>query len=273
MNLMRIKKITMVVAAGSLGLAACALGLAAAPASGKVAAPSATKVTVINVTIGQPTERSFRLSKVSGIPVGRVVFKVTNKGRAIHDFKVCTAAVASAKAISCQGTGTKRLSAGATATLAVTFKKAGAYQFLSTLPGNARGGMKGLLRVGLKASAPPTAGTPITITAAGRTITARLNNTAVARDFLAMLPITLSWTRAFGIEYGTELESPLTETGPFYTNVQPGDIVYYNPLDSVTIIYAPASSVPTLTKMGEITSDLSVFRSLPANVSMQITAG
>jgi hypothetical protein len=115
--------------------------------------------------------------------------------------------------------------------------------------------------------------TPIVITAAGRTITATLNDSQVSQDFAAMLPITLSWTRAFGIEYGTELESPLTETGPFYTNVQPGDIVYYNPLDSVTIIYAPTSSVPTLTKMGEITTDLGVFEGLPDNIDMRIELG
>jgi hypothetical protein len=48
----------------------------------------------------------------------------------------------------------------------------------------------------------------------------------------------------------------MTESGRFYTDVQPGDIVYYNPLDSITIIYEETSSVPTLTKMGEITSDL-----------------
>ncbi len=64
----------------------------------------------------------------------------------------------------------------------------------------------------------------------------------------------------------------MTETRPFYTYVQAGDLVYYNPLDSITIIYAPTSSVPTLTKMGEITSDLSVFEKLPDNVDMRIEA-
>ena len=64
--------------------------------------------------------------------------------------------------------------------------------------------------------------------------------------------------------------SPLAETGPFYTDVQPGDIVYYNPLDSITIIYEETSSVPTLTEMGEIISDLSVFDDLPDDVTMTI---
>ena len=72
------------------------------------------------------------------------------------------------------------------------------------------------------------------------------------------------------IEYITELPNPLTENGPFYTDVQPGDLVYYNPMDSITIIYEETSSVPTLTYMGEITSELSVFRNLPDDVDLQI---
>lgn len=113
-------------------------------------------------------------------------------------------------------------------------------------------------------------GTPITITAGNQRFTATLNDTAVARDFAATLPITLPWFRNAGIEYITELPAPMTETGPFYTDVEAGDIVYYNPLDSITIIYAPTSSVPTLTKMGEVTSDLNGFKNLPENVDMRI---
>jgi hypothetical protein len=112
--------------------------------------------------------------------------------------------------------------------------------------------------------------TPITISAGDRTITATLNDSAVAQDFAKMLPVTLPWFRNADIEYITELTAPLTETGPFYTDVQAGDLVNYNPRDSITIIYAPTSSVPTLTKMGQITSDLSVFENLPDNVDMRI---
>ena len=92
----------------------------------------------------------------------------------------------------------------------------------------------------------------------------------MSQDFLATLPATLPWERNAGIEYITELPAPLTETGPFYTDVEAGDIVYYNPMDSITIIYAPTSSVPTLTKMGEITSDLAAFEDLPDNTDMRI---
>ena len=122
------------------------------------------------------------------------------------------------------------------------------------------------------ASTPPAAdGTSITITAGDQTFNATINDSQVSQDFLATLPTTLTWNRNAGIEYITELDEPLTETGPFYTDVQAGDIVYYNPMDSITIIYAPTSSVPTLTKMGQITSDLDAFENLPDTIDMQIT--
>jgi hypothetical protein len=117
---------------------------------------------------------------------------------------------------------------------------------------------------------PSGAGTTITITAGDAVITANLNDSQVPRDFAAKLPITLPWFRNAGIEYISELPAPLTETGPFYTAVQPGDIVYYNPADSITIIYEETVSVPTLTEMGVITSDLSVFDTLPDTVDMRV---
>ena len=119
-------------------------------------------------------------------------------------------------------------------------------------------------------AAPASGDTAITLTAGDTVITATLNDTQVSQDFIAMLPVMLPWFRNSGIEYITELPAPLTEDGPFYTDVQPGDLVYYNPMDSITIIYEETSSVPTLTYMGEITSDLSVFRDMPDDVEWEI---
>ena len=112
--------------------------------------------------------------------------------------------------------------------------------------------------------------TAVTITAGDQAFDATINDSQVSKDFLATLPTTLSWNRNAGIEYITELSAPMTETGPFYTDVEAGDIVYYNPMDSITIIYAPTSSVPTLTKMGEITSDVDAFQNVPDSVDMRI---
>lgn len=116
-------------------------------------------------------------------------------------------------------------------------------------------------------------GTPITITAGGRRFTALLNNSAAARDFVASLPVTIPAARIGGIEYMVELPTALTETGPFYRSVEAGDIVYWNPRNSVTVIYAPTSPVSELTKLGEVTSDLNAFRDLPTNVEMRFEVG
>ncbi len=71
-------------------------------------------------------------------------------------------------------------------------------------------------------------------------------------------------------QFITELDDPLTETGPFYTDVGPGDLVHHNPMDSITVIYEETSSVPTLTRMDTVTSDLAAFRDLPDVVEMRI---
>jgi uncharacterized cupredoxin-like copper-binding protein len=109
----------------TIGVAVAGLALAGSA----LAAPTATTVTV---TAGKPSELRFTLSKRS-VPAGTVTFKVTNKGAAIHDFKIA-------------GKKTKPLAAGKSATLRVTLKK-GKAAFLCTVPGHAAAGMKGTLTV------------------------------------------------------------------------------------------------------------------------------
>ena len=104
--------------------------LAAASAYGGSQLASATTVTV---TAGKPSELKFTLSKKT-VPKGAVTFKVTNKGTSSHDFKIA-------------GKKTALLARGKAATLKVTFKKAGKFAFLCTVPGHAAAGMKGTLTV------------------------------------------------------------------------------------------------------------------------------
>jgi len=108
-------------------LLTAALALAVAP----VAAPQsdAAKATTITVTA---KEFSFTLSKKTA-PQGTVTFKVTNKGKLDHDFKI----------------GTKKtalLKPGKSAMLRVTLKK-GTIAYLCTVPGHAAAGMKGKFKV------------------------------------------------------------------------------------------------------------------------------
>jgi uncharacterized cupredoxin-like copper-binding protein len=85
--------------------------------------------TTVKVTA---TEYKFTLSPKSA-PHGLVIFKVTNKGKIAHDFKIA-------------GKKTPLLKAGKSATLKVTLKK-GSYKYLCTVVFHASYGMKGTLKV------------------------------------------------------------------------------------------------------------------------------
>jgi uncharacterized cupredoxin-like copper-binding protein len=104
-----------------------------APGAGSALAASsqhAAKAATITVTA---TEFKFKLSKTSA-PKGSVTFKVVNKGKTIHDFKI-------------NGKKTPLTSPGKKATLVVTFKKKGKYAYLCTVPGHAAAGMKGVFTI------------------------------------------------------------------------------------------------------------------------------
>ena len=79
------------------------------------------------------TEFKFALSKRK-VPKGIVVFKVTNKGKIAHDFKI-------------KGKKTKMLRPGKTATLTVKFRKKGRFAYICTVPGHARARHEGQVRV------------------------------------------------------------------------------------------------------------------------------
>ncbi|CAI3793691.1 cyclophilin-like fold protein [Pseudarthrobacter sp. MM222] len=117
------------------------------------------------------------------------------------------------------------------------------------------------------------AATPITITIGGTTIAATLNDSDAARDFIESMPVTVPSIRNAGIEYFGAVASPLTETGPFYDDVRPGDIVYYAPKDEVALIFKPTSSPGQLTKIGDITSDLNIFDGLPEDADIVYDLG
>ena len=104
-------------------------------------AGATTKGTSVTVTAGKPTEFGFKLSTKT-VKHGAVTFKVTNSGAIPHDFEIC-ASSKGGTATACKGAVTKMLSPGQTATLNYTFKTAGKYEYLCTVPGHAAGGMKG----------------------------------------------------------------------------------------------------------------------------------
>jgi uncharacterized cupredoxin-like copper-binding protein len=156
----RKRSLSAVLCVSSLSVMVWLLSAAVGPASGKVNAQGATRVTVVTVTAGKPAELAFKLSKVSLLPAGTITFKVTNMGVAFHNFKLCTTASAASSAAknSCVGKATATLKHGQTATLTVVLNKKGQYEYLCSVPGHAASGMKGFIGVGVKVT--PTVATP-----------------------------------------------------------------------------------------------------------------
>lgn len=132
--------------------ACCAAGtgwVLAGPAT--AGAQRAPRAAVVEVTLGKPSEFGVTLSRLANLPLGTIAFRVTNEGKAPHDFKVCSTPARTSATTTCRGKVTRLLDAGQSATLLVTFTRGGTYEFLSDVAGRAGLGMKGLLGVGVSA--------------------------------------------------------------------------------------------------------------------------
>ena len=113
----------------ALAVAGFATGSFATSGAAEPQASEATsRVTVV------ATEFKFRLSRKS-VPTGLVIFKVVNRGKVPHDFKIA-------------GKKTRVLKPGTSAILRVRFKKKRRFAYICTIPGHAAIGMKGVLPVG-----------------------------------------------------------------------------------------------------------------------------
>jgi uncharacterized cupredoxin-like copper-binding protein len=140
--LTRVRSVLAVLVLGVAGVATAF----AIPAIG--ARSSASSTVTIRVTA---TEFKFALSRKTVVPGTTVVFKVTNKGKIPHNFKIA-------------GKKTPLIQPGKTATLKVVFRKKGRFGYLCTLAGHAANGMKGTFGVGVKI-------TTTTVTTTGGTTT------------------------------------------------------------------------------------------------------
>ena len=113
----------------TLALLVAAVAMAVAPIAASRSPSSAAQASTITVTA---KEFKFVLSARS-VKAGVVTFKVVNKGKLPHDFKIA-------------GKKTPMLKAGKSATLKVTLTK-GSKPYICTVPGHAPAGMKGTLKV------------------------------------------------------------------------------------------------------------------------------
>ena len=123
---MRSRWFAVAAAVASLALAAPLTALAVGTGT------TAAKATTITVTAGKLTEFHFTLSK-SSVAKGSVTFKIANKGKLAHDFKIA-------------GKKSPMIQPGKSATLKVTLKS-GKLKYECTVPGHAAAGMRGTLTV------------------------------------------------------------------------------------------------------------------------------
>jgi uncharacterized cupredoxin-like copper-binding protein len=114
------------IAIGSTTIALLAVGLAGPT----LAARDSSQATTVKTTM---KEFKFVLSTKT-VRKGAVIFALKNAGKLPHDLRIA-------------GKKSKLLAPGKTGVLGVTFKKAGKYPYLCTVPGHAAGGMKGTLTV------------------------------------------------------------------------------------------------------------------------------
>ncbi len=108
------------------------------------------------------SEYKFKLSKSKNIPVGTVVFKLVNKGKIPHNFKI-------------NGKTSKLIAPGKTGTLTVKFTKKGTFAYLCTVTGHAKLGMKGSLGIATAAVVTP----PTTTTTTTASTCANPQNTTI----------------------------------------------------------------------------------------------
>jgi len=131
---------------GMLRVAALCAVIALLAASPAFAHRSAAKLgSTVAVTEGAPSEFTIKVAP-NVVKSGVITFKVTNKGKLSHDFKLCSSP-AKGLTTSCAGRTTKMLSPGQSDTLRVTVVRKGSYEYLCTVPGHAAAGMRGLIKV------------------------------------------------------------------------------------------------------------------------------
>jgi hypothetical protein len=92
-------------------------------------------------------------------------------------------------------------------------------------------------------------------------LTATLDDTEVARDFAALLPLSLTLADYAATEKISDLPRRLATAGvPDGVTPSAGDITYYAPWGNLALFYRAFNYSPGLVKLGRIDSGLEVLR-------------
>lgn len=113
--------------------------------------------------------------------------------------------------------------------------------------------------------------TKIRMTIDGTEITATLDDNATSRDFVSLLPMTLTLGDYSKTEKVSDLPRRLsTEGAPEGIDPSIGDITYYAPWGNLALFYRDFGYAPGLVRLGRIESGIEVFeRPGPLTVTIE----
>ena len=114
----------------------------------------------------------------------------------------------------------------------------------------------------------------IRLTINGQATTATLENNASARDFLALLPITLKLDDYNATEKIAYLPRKLSSDGaPDGIDPEVGDITYYAPWGNIALFYRDFGHSPGLIRLGRFDAGIDTIAvSGPVQVSIEAIA-
>jgi hypothetical protein len=94
----------------------------------------------------------------------------------------------------------------------------------------------------------------------GARLTATLDDTAASRDFVSLLPLTLTLDDYNGTEKISDLPKKLsTKDAPAGIDPSVGDITFYSPWGNLAIFYKDFAYSRGLVKLGRIDSGIETF--------------
>jgi len=112
----------------------------------------------------------------------------------------------------------------------------------------------------------------IQLTANGRTLTARVIESPAARDFVSLLPLTLTMSDLFKREKFGQLPRAISQEGRHTHTYTLGDIAYWSPGPDIAIFYRHDGERipdPGIIVLGKIGTDVEALN-LPGSVSVTI---
>jgi hypothetical protein len=109
----------------------------------------------------------------------------------------------------------------------------------------------------------------IRLTVNGKAVDATLLDNATARDFLSLLPLTLTLEDYASTEKISYLRRKLSTAGaPAGVDPSPGDIAYYAPWGNLAVFYKDAGYAKDLVKLGRLDSGI---EALSVRGSLKVT--